>query len=236
MMALPLVQEPIRASQMAELRRLDLTGLGIVDLRGLEFATNLESLALADNRVTDLSPLAPATVTAGDAIGSPVGLPHLKHLSLDFNPVTDLSVLAQLVDLESLSVDGQSNLAPVSAPKFDGVLDILSNPTPSTFAQFGQVVAASEDYVAVSSPFANIGSQNPGAVYVFGTRDGSLLRTIAHPEPQAASHFGSSLAIAGDLLVVGAPDEDVAGVQDAGSVYVFNIRTGERLSTLTKPG
>ena len=160
-------------------------------MRGLEFATNLESLALADNRVTDLSPLAPATVTAGDAIGSPVGLPHLKHLSLDFNPVTDLSALAQLVDLESLSVDGQSNLAPVSAPKFDGA-DILSNPTPSTFAQFGQVVAASEDYVAVSSPFANIGSQTRALSMSLNPRR-SLLRPsrIPNRKLQATSDLRS---------------------------------------------
>ena len=75
--------------------------------------------ALAGNRVSELSPLAPATVTAGDAIGSPVGLKRLEHLSLDFNPVTDLSPLAELVNLKSLSVDGEPNL---NSPQVNGIL------------------------------------------------------------------------------------------------------------------
>ena len=73
-------------------------------------------------------------------------------------------------------------------------------------------------------------------MYVYRTRDGSRLRTIAHPQPQAGSHFGSSLALDGDLLVVGAPADDVNGVQDAGAAYVFDLRSGALLSTLTKPG
>ena len=228
-----LVQEPIRASQMASLRRLDLTGLGIADLRGLEFATNLETLSLAGNRVSELSPLAPATVAAGDAIGSPVGLKRLEHLSLDFNPVTDLSPLAELVNLKSLSVDGEPNLG---SPQVNGILQVLNSRTPGALSQFGQVVAASADYVVVSAPLEDAGPQDAGAVYVYRTRDGSRLRTIAHPQPQALSHFGSSLALDGDLLVVGAPAQDVAAIQDAGAAYVFDLRSGALLSTLTKPG
>ncbi len=227
----PLVQEPIRGSQMASLQRLDLTGLGIADLRGLEFATNLRSLALAGNRVSELSPLAPATVTTGSAIGSPVGLRRLEHLSLDFNPVTDLSPLAELVELKSVSLDGEPNLTP---PRADGILHVLNSPTPGFF-QFGEVVVASADYVVVASPREDTGPQDAGAVYVFGTRDGNRLRTIVHPQPQAGSDFGSSLALDGDLLVVGAPADDVSGVQDAGAAYVFDLRSGALLSTLTKP-
>ena len=228
-----LLQGPIRASQMASLRRLDLTGLGIADLRGLEFATNLETLSLAGNRVSELSPLAPATVAFGDAIGSPVGLKRLEHLSLDFNPVSDLGPLAELVNLKSLSVDGEPNL---NSPQANGILQVLNSRTPGAFSQFGQVVAASADYVVVSAPLEDTGPQDAGAVYVYRTRDGSRLRTIAHPQPQALSHLGPSLALDGDLLVVGAPDQDVDAIQNAGAAYVFDLRSGAFLSILTKPG
>src|SRR5262245_28520066 len=231
----PLVQEPIRASGMAGLTHLDLTGLGIADLRGLEFATNVRSLALAGNRVADLSPLAPATITSGQAIGSPVGLARLEHLSLDGNPVTDLSPLADLLELRSLSLDGQRHLASVPPPS-NGALQIIGNPVPNALAQFGQVIAASGDYVVVSSPLQDTAFQDAGAVYVFGSTDGSLLRTIAQPQPQFGSHFGSSLAIDGNLLAVGTPTHDVGAATDAGAVYVFDLRTGALLSFLTKPG
>ncbi|HEY4632638.1 MAG TPA: ELWxxDGT repeat protein, partial [Candidatus Limnocylindrales bacterium] len=221
----PVVQEHIRASQMAGLRRLDLTGLGIADLRGLEFATNLEALALAGNGVTDLSPLMPATVTSGDAVGSPVGLARLAHLSLDLNPVTDLGPLAELVALKSLSLDARPDLDPLASPNLGGVLHILGNPTPGVFDEFGLVVAASEDYVVVTAHLDDTGATDAGAVYVFDAASGSLLRTITHPLPQVGSQFGASVAIDGDLLVVGAPFDD-APAADSGMAYVFNVRTG----------
>ena len=101
---------------MASLTRLDFGNLNIRDLTGIEFATNLLTLNLANNLIRDLSPLQPATVTKGDAVGTPVGLTHLENLALDYNNITSIRALTQLTSLRALSLDGNTlvDLSPLS--------------------------------------------------------------------------------------------------------------------------
>ena len=100
---------------MASLTRLDFGNLNIRDLTGIEFATNLLTLNLANNLIRDLSPLQPATVTKGDAVGTPVGLTHLENLALDYNK-SSIRALTQLTSLRALSLDGNTlvDLSPLS--------------------------------------------------------------------------------------------------------------------------
>ncbi|MXV73692.1 leucine-rich repeat domain-containing protein, partial [Candidatus Poribacteria bacterium] len=77
--------------------QLRLTGLrgiskGIVDLTGLEHATDLQSLVLNSNKISDLSPLS--------------GLTGLVFLDLGNNEISDLSPLADLINLEVLGLSG----------------------------------------------------------------------------------------------------------------------------------
>ncbi|MBN2133022.1 MAG: leucine-rich repeat domain-containing protein [Sedimentisphaerales bacterium] len=74
----------------------------IVDVTGLEYATNLEVLWLRLNRITDISALA--------------GLIHLKELSLSINEIHDLSALSGLTALEHLDLHRNfvSDLSPLS--------------------------------------------------------------------------------------------------------------------------
>ncbi len=54
------VGSPITQQQMEKLHHLDnekIEKMGITDLTGLEYATNLSSIALNQNEITDLSPL-----------------------------------------------------------------------------------------------------------------------------------------------------------------------------------
>ncbi len=64
----------------------------IADLDGLEYFKNLQSLNLASNAVTDISPLA--------------GLAKLTSLILADNPVADISPLSGMTSLEKLSLSG----------------------------------------------------------------------------------------------------------------------------------
>ena len=78
----PLVHEPIYASAMATLTELQLGHLGITNLRGIQFASNVTVLNLNGNRISDLSLLEPAT----DPItGAPTGMPNLKIFTIDQN-------------------------------------------------------------------------------------------------------------------------------------------------------
>lgn len=80
---------------------------------------------------------------------------------------------------------------------------------------FQATVAVSGDTAAVGCPFDN-------RVYVFarGADNWGYVTDIA-PAGAAPLHFGASLALAGDILTVGAPWADA----EAGSVYVFERGT-----------
>lgn len=92
---------------------------------------------------------------------------------------------------------------------------------------FGQSVAVSGDELVVgaygndglcpSDPFCD-----SGAVYVF-RRDPSgwhQVQTLLASDAMPGDFFGAAVALSGDTLVVGAPEDDPFGVHD-GSVYVF---------------
>jgi len=64
---------------------------------------------------------------------------------------------------------------------------------------------------------------------------GDLLRTLLNPAALAGDQFGGAVAMAGNLVVVGAPFDDPGGVTDAGSAYVFNLDTGALVVTLNNP-
>ena len=68
---------------------LNLNGLNITDLTGLEYATSLRHLSLDNNLITDISPLKDLT--------------QLETLSLNGNKVTDISPLKDMTDLKDLS-------------------------------------------------------------------------------------------------------------------------------------
>ncbi len=73
---------------------------------------------------------------------------------------------------------------------------------------------------------ANDAAPDAGAAYVF-VRSGSTWTQQAYlkaANAAAGDRFGTSVAISGDTIIVGAPREDVGG-SDAGSAYVF-VRSG----------
>ncbi|HEY2858763.1 MAG TPA: FG-GAP repeat protein [Terracidiphilus sp.] len=117
---------------------------------------------------------------------------------------------------------------------------------------FGYSVAISGDTVVVGAPQEDSSSLGvnsapnelagaSGAAYVFTRSAGVwsqqayLKPALAGPGGQAGDHFGWSVAVSGDTVVVGAPSEDsstvgtnstpLEGASDSGAAYVF-IRSG----------
>ncbi len=88
-------------------------------------------------------------------------------------------------------------------------------------ALFGQSVALSGDRLAAGAPAAD---SNTGAVYVFerGTGDWSTAVRLFPSSQQTGERFGTSVALAGDRLVAGAPRSDVP-TTDAGLARVFRF-------------
>jgi hypothetical protein len=100
-------------SQMLGLTRLEIRSKGIADLKGLQYALNLDTLKLEDNRISNLSPLAGLnTLTSLDLKGNMVedvadlaGLASLTELILSNNEFLDISPLSDLTELTSLELD-----------------------------------------------------------------------------------------------------------------------------------
>ena len=114
------IDAPITVADMEVLTDLDAKLASIIDLTGLEFATNLTLLFLDGNAIADVSPLANLTnltlLGLGDNVAdvSPLAnLTNLTYLSLSNNSITDVSPLAGLTNLKHLFL-GNNSITDVS--------------------------------------------------------------------------------------------------------------------------
>ncbi len=93
--------------------------------------------------------------------------------------------------------------------------------------RFGSAVAISGDTVVVGSAGDDDAGSDSGSAYVFtrssGTWDAGT--KLAAPDGDADDRFGTSVAISGDTVVVGAMGDDDAG-SGSGSAYVFTRSGG----------
>jgi hypothetical protein len=105
------VSDPTPTDMLA-LTSLEAGSLGIADLTGLEYATNLRTLWLRLNYITDISPLSGLTeleylVLHRNALGdlSPLsGLTKLTYLDLNTTNTSDISALSGLTNLRELDL------------------------------------------------------------------------------------------------------------------------------------
>ena len=98
---------------------------------------------------------------------------------------------------------------------------VLHDGSVSFVAEFGTAVAVGEDVAAVGAPDQSIpGVIQAGTVRVFRREDEvwTVSAAVLAPDADDYDHFGATVAIGGDVLAVGAPDE---GNSDRGAVYVF---------------
>ncbi len=89
-------------------------------------------------------------------------------------------------------------------------------------AELGASVAVEGDYTVTGAPFDDASGGDSGVVKVFHTSTGALLFVLPNPNPAGNDRFGTSVAISGTRVVVGAPFDDV-GADDAGSAYVYDL-------------
>ena len=98
-------QGVITRNDLASLKKLEASFLGITDITGLEHATNLTSLNISHNPISDITPL--------------VGLTKLKRLLLYKVRITDLKPLADLTNVEFVTFweTNVSDLSPLKSWK-----------------------------------------------------------------------------------------------------------------------
>ncbi len=108
---------------------------------------------------------------------------------------------------------------------------VLTNPTPAADENFGLSVAISGNRIVTGARGDDTSGFNAGIAYVYdlgsATPDTPAL-TLTNPNPASSDHFGSAVAIAGNLVAVGVPR--------AGIVYVFDLASAtptQSVATLT---
>ena len=153
-------------------------------------------------------------------------------------PGFDLLISASLYDDGTASNTGRAYL-------FDGLtrelLLTIKNPTPQSNEMFGATVAAMGTNLVIGAPgdFYPGSTFRSGAVYVFdGTLRGETsapILTIVKQYPNltagAGDGFGGGLAVLGDDIIVGAPNDTdpdgpggIPAAFGAGAVFVFDGR------------
>lgn len=110
---------------------------------------------------------------------------------------------------------------------YDGThIHTIRNPFPSPGDRFGARIAAqrpgSLGSMLVGVPGADFGAPDAGVVYYYDSLE--LLMTILNPDPQPGDHFGEAVSFHQQIMI-GAPDADVDGIEDAGIAYWFHVNT-----------
>jgi hypothetical protein len=142
--------------------------------------------------------------------------------------------MPRLASLTSQTLSGlRTNKFPVR------LLLTLDNPNgvrPAINDNFGYSVAIANSYIIVGTPGeqATVQGDQTGAAYIFDLTTGALVHTLENPTPNLNDRFGYSVAIDDNIGVVGAPGEDVDGV-NSGNVYVYNVETDTQLVSISNP-
>jgi len=97
---------------------------------------------------------------------------------------------------------------------------------------FGEVLATSGDYYAVSAIYSENGL---GKVYIFQYGYSEIVRTIELENGVLNDRFGYSISMVGDYIVVGVPFLDVDGIRNTGAVMVYKLSDPSYLRIITHP-
>lgn len=118
------------------------------------------------------------------------------------------------------SNNGSAHLFDLSIPAQPVPGPALIHVTPSLWDAFGSALAVSGDWLAVG---AHVSAG--GRVYVYDLGSGPPiipLYTLSAPTPTDGANFGFAVALDGQKLVVGMPDDDT-GAFSSGSAYVYDL-------------
>jgi hypothetical protein len=159
---------------------------------------------------------------------------HKKRRANRFLPSLAFSFFLLLPIVSFATVDYQHS-SHLSVSISEKVVTV-SSPNYQQAGYFGTSVATNGRIVVVGAPLERVnGSGDAGRVYIFDSKTGSLISTLTSPHSQENGYFGNSVALSGTLLVIGAPQESVGKVIQAGYVYIFNATTSKLMKTLRSP-
>lgn len=170
-------------------------------------------------RTADLTPHVSVLATDGSGFDTDA----LIHFDIDLNNDGDYDDPGEL---DFASATSQATITLVQQSKFlpsDGIAD-------NDQFEFGSAVAISGSTAVVGRAKASTSSTQHGSVYVFEFDGQGWNESSRIPAPLTGgfdSQFGETVALHGDLLVVGSRLADTAGVHAGGVAFVYERQEGE---------
>lgn len=114
----------------------------------------------------------------------------------------------------------------------------LTDPRPESFRNsLGTNLAISGTRILAGAPSYNDnGTLSSGTAYIFDFNSGAVRATINNPSPAFRENFGEILALNGNNVLIGVPDDDTQG-SNTGSAYLYfgNSTTPGRILNTTSP-
>lgn len=122
--------------------------------------------------------------------------------------------------------------------EFYSVENVIENPnnySSRASDSFGfDSVASSNNYLFVgASEEDEVGGTDSGVIYIFDNDD-NLVYTIINPNAYStptSDRFGRAIAVEGNFLIAGVPNEDELSYSSSGKAYVFTTTTGDWTDT-----
>ena len=96
---------------------------------------------------------------------------------------------------------------------------------------FGSAIAMHNGLLAVGAPGDDDSAPNSGSAFLFDVATGTQLTKMVANDPMLRDYLGTSIAINNDAVFVGTPSDNHFGI-DTGSVYTFDIATGNQITKI----
>ncbi|MGI0058590.1 MAG: FG-GAP repeat protein [Nitrosotalea sp.] len=114
------------------------------------------------------------------------------------------------------------------------LLKTITDPDPHSGDQFGYSLATYSGNILIGSPSHVNDKVQSGSVYIFNGTTGKQLVNISNPDKENKDLFGFSMVPIGNQIAIGTPDDNYGALQ-AGSVFVFDTKSGNLMLTLRNP-
>lgn len=114
------------------------------------------------------------------------------------------------------------------------LLRTFDDPTVTERDLFGTSVAIDGNVILIGAPGDKSSGATVGQAHLFDAKSGGLLRTFSDPTRTNVDVFGTSVALDGGYVLIGAPGDDTKG-SDVGQAHLFDAATGSLLQTFNDP-
>lgn len=102
---------------------------------------------------------------------------------------------------------------------------ILAVPDAASGDIYGGAVAVSGEFALIAAEWDDDDGKDSGAVWVFrrSAKGWERVQKLRAPDAQPGDNFGRSIAMDGEVAVIGAHWDDSSGRENAGSAYVYRL-------------